>query len=168
MHRWLNLPGDQDADWEKMLGIRFKWNKSLQTIRRTPMKKEFRFEVQSVRISRRHSPDGEVLPQLIVQVVQARRGYFDPDIQKLADKGKLKRTDPRSRRGDFTFRGGATLIVDLRDGHVKRVIRKRIDDDRRLARVRGFKLGDPAAMGFDYQPASAQAEPFALLHRGCA
>jgi len=166
MHNWLNIPGPNDRDWEKLLGIRFLPDSKLQTIRQSDTTKEPKFEVQSVRVSRRHAPDGDVLPQLIVQVVQARRGYFDPDDQLKADDGKLDLTIPKNKRGDFTFRGGATLIVDLRDGRVQRVIRKRIDDDRRLRRVRGFKLGDPAAMGFDYHAASALPEPFAFLHRG--
>ena len=163
---WLSADSDNDADWEKLLGIRFKTDPKLRTIRQKPDGDNLRFEVQSVRVSRRTSPDGQTLHQLIVQVVQSRRAYLDPGTQTKADEGKLDLKDERNRRGDFTFRGGATLIVDLRDGRVQRVIRKRIDDDRRLRQVRAFKLGDPSALGFDETPRSAQAEPFAMLHRG--
>ena len=49
---------------------------------------------------------------------------------------------------DFIFRGGSTVLVDLNDGRVRRVIRKSITDEHRLKRYRGFLLGDP---GFDPQ-----------------
>jgi hypothetical protein len=164
MHDWLSADSDNDPDWEKMLGIRFKVGDSLRTIR-SDARGNAKFEVSSVRISRRNSPDGDVLPQLLVQVVQSRRGYFDEEMQSKADRGELGSDDEVSRKGDFTFRGGATIIVDLRDGSVQRVIRKSIADDNRLRRVRAFKLGDPSALGFGYRLLGAQPEPFALLHR---
>ncbi|WP_037500342.1 hypothetical protein [Sphingomonas jaspsi] len=166
MHSWLNADSPLDPDWERLLGIKFKFDPKMQTIRKDPRSDSLRFEVQSVRVSRRDSPDGETLYQLIVQVVQSRRGYLDPAVQAKADRGELDLNDEHNRRGDFTFRGGATLIVDLRDGRVTRVIRKRIDDERRLKQVRAFKLGDPNALRFDDTPRSAVAEPFAMLHRG--
>jgi hypothetical protein len=164
MHDWLSADSDNDADWEKMLGIKFKVDDRFHTIRSDPQGNA-KFEVSSVRISRRHSPDGDVLPQLFVQVVQSRRGYFDGDMQGKADRKELKPGDDASPKGDFTFRGGATIIVDLRDGSVQRVIRKNIADETRLKRVRAFKLGDPSALSFGYRPLSALSEPFALLHR---
>ena len=164
MHDWLSADSANDADWEKMLGIQFKVGDIFKTIR-SDDQGNAKFEVSGVRISRRYSPDGDILPQLFVQVVQSRRGYFDDTMQKKADRGELELNDEGSRKGDFTFRGGATIIVDLRDGSVQRVIRKNIADEKRLRRVRGFKLGDPSALSFGYRPLSAQAEPFALLHR---
>ena len=164
MHDWLAEPGPNDRDWERMLGIRFEFDPALQSVR-TGSDGKPAFEVQSVRISRRYTPQGDVLPQLFVQVVQTRRGYFDEGVQKAADAGTLPASDPRQERGDFILRGGATLIVDLRDGHVHRIVRKRIDDDARLARVRAFKMGDGAGLGFGEIPAAAQAEPFAFMHR---
>jgi hypothetical protein len=164
MHDWLAEPGSNDCDWERMLGIRFAPNASLQSIR-VGDEGNPTFEVQSVRVSRRFAPNGDILPQLFVQVVQTRRGYLDEAVQHAADTGTLPTDDPRLKRGDFTFRGGATLIVDLRDGHVHRVVRKRIDDNARLASVRAFKLGDGAALGFGEVPAAAEAEPFAFMHR---
>jgi hypothetical protein len=167
MHEWLksDSPNPQvDREWEQMLGIRFAFNpnEKLKSIR-SNAEGQPAFEVQSVRISRRLSPDGDVLPQLLVKVVQSRRGYFDRDVQKQDDEGKFTKAD--RPHPDFIFRGGATVIVDLRDGRVQRVIRKRIDDNDRLERVRAFKLGDPSALGFNSGEARRQEEPFAMLHR---
>ena len=65
---------------------------------------------------------------------------------------------------DFWFRGGATIIVDLRDGLVQRIIRKRIDDDRRLAEQRSFLLEDELALAMTTNECGATLEPFAFMH----
>jgi hypothetical protein len=44
-----------------------------------------RFEVHSLRPARRVSPDGESLTDLVIEITQARPGYFDEDIQKKVD-----------------------------------------------------------------------------------
>lgn len=175
MHEWLDDDSDggtYDREWEELLGIKFAFptdprDPPLRSIR-VNRKGEPAFEVPGVRISRRQAPSGDILPQLLVQVVQTRRAYFDPAVQKLADTGELATDDPRYRNPDFKFRGGATLIVDLRDGRVQRVIRKRIDDDKRLDRARAFRLGDASGLGFERDASSTRAEPFAFLHREAA
>lgn len=130
-----------------------------------------RLEVHSARISRRAGPDGNELFQLITQVTQRRMGFFDPDDQKRVDRdGPLPGEKP-----DFWFRGGATIIVDLRDGRLQRVIRQRIDNDTRLERQRKFVLGDDVALamaanrndgggGNPLAVSALESEPFAFLH----
>lgn len=167
MHEWLDEPSKTpglDDDWERLLGILFWPKPDFQSIRAREDGVP-KFEVQSVRVSRRQSPDGDILPQLLVQVVQSRRAFFDEEVQRLADKGEFPAGDLRRKQGDFTFRGGVTLIVDLRDGRVQRVIRKRVTDNCRLARVRAFMLGDASALGFGDHMRRGHAEPFAFLHR---
>ena len=120
------------------------------------------FEVNSARIARRAGPDGEELHQLIVQLMQRRRAYFDPREQEAADSGRVAEIGAaRWKDPDFWFRGGATLHVDLRDGRLMRIIRKHIDSDERLTAERAYRADDDtgttAMMGED--------EPFALLHR---
>jgi len=166
MHEWLDEPSDFDREWERLLGIRFGPDTNFQTIRAKDGKPVF--EVPFVRISRRQSPDGDILPQLIVKVVQTRRAYFDKDMQEQADAGAFKPGDPEFDNPDFKFRGGATLIVDLRDGRVQRVIRKRVDDNERLKRVRAFLSGDTENMAFDDHKDGREREPFAMLHRDAA
>src|SRR5690606_27851597 len=100
------------------------------------------FEVHSVRIARRIGPDGRELSQMIAQVTQKRRGYFDVDRQQEVDRNGV----PPDEEPDFWFRGGATIIVDLRDGRLDRIVRQRIDQDERLARQREFLRGDAVAL----------------------
>ena len=159
MHQWLTEDDANDPNWSALLGIGLGRDYALGSVFRNRGDRP-RVEVQSVRIARRLGPDGQMLQQLIIQATQRRRGFYDPERQKQADAGTL------SDREDFIFRGGATIIVDLNDGRVRRIIRKRINDDKRLARQRGFLLGDPSAFTFAGRSDRAAAEPFAFIH-GC-
>jgi hypothetical protein len=189
LHNWLATPtaeapdSGEDEKWEKMLGIRML---PITSARPAPLsinskegdwkvpsgwssedKKRFRshksftipiFDVHSVRIARRTGPHGMELHHLIAQITQRRRGYFDEDEQKRVDR------DGSDAEPDFWFRGGATVIVDLRNAQVQRVIRKRIDDDERLAEQRSFLLGDELALAMVTDDAGIAEEPFAFMH----
>lgn len=157
MHHWLTYPDPNDANWSKLLGVQLGEDFAPKSVFENKFRRP-RVEVHSVRIARRQGPDGQMLQQLIIQVTQRRRGYYDPERQRLADAGELQ------DREDFTFRGGATVIVDLNDGRVRRIIRKRIDDDKRLARHRGFLLGDLSVFTFTGRAHPAADEPFAFMH----
>jgi hypothetical protein len=97
----------------------------------------------------------------VIEVTQRRQGYFDAEVQAAIDATPPVQDKPPP--GDFVFRGGATMIIDLRDNKLRYVISKRIDDEVRLDRQRQHLLA-PEAMGFTYDPVS-QREPFAMLHR---
>jgi len=166
IQQWLAKSEEDDEEWEHLLGICLRpleFHQDKQTVMFRGEKP--RVEVHSVRVARRQGPDGQSLHQLIIQVTQRRRGYFDPAVQAAADKGELAGGTDQTAEPDFWFRGGATLLVDLSDGRVRRVVRKRIDDDGRLAQQRGFLLGDPDALTFTGQPGASPPEPFAFLHR---
>ena len=140
-------------------------------------------EVHSVRVARRAGPggSGDVF-QLVVQITQRRRGYFNENVQKRVDDSGPRR-GPAGEDGkpgadldpqDFWFRGGSTIIVDLKDGRLQRIIRQRIDNDYRLGRQRSFILGDSTALamtaaaseanGRDARVTGFEAEPFAFMH----
>jgi hypothetical protein len=187
LHNWLATPtaeakdSSEDAKWERMLGIRML---PIVDSRPAPLsinskpghwdvppgwadKVEFGnaasytipiFDVHSARIARRTGPNGTELHQLIAQITQRRRGYFDEEEQKRVDQNGS--TD----EPDFWFRGGATVIVDLRNAQVQRVIRKRIDDDDRLAEQRTYLLGDDLALAMVTDDCGAAQEPFAFMH----
>ncbi len=155
-------------------------------------------EVHSVRMTRRTGPDGQELPQLVISVTQRRRAYWDLEVQTEQDSFDpglpRDRADPNHRvkalpeavEPDFWFRGGATLIIDLRSGKIRYVIRKRIDDDRRLNEQRAYLEGlRGTSLAFSYglndqaagqssaerrraarRAGLSMAEPFALMHRG--
>ena len=125
-----------------------------------------KIEIHSVRTTRRTGPDGQDVRQLVIEVAQKRRGYLDPKQQKLVDTGKLT----PAPLPDFVFRGGATLIVDLRESEprLRYVIRKRIESESRLQEQRDL-LSTPAGFGFTYLPKAGgpdAKEPFAMMHRG--
>ncbi len=180
IHDWFDADSSNDEDWERLVGMRLlspthrfrsKDAKPMGSIttKKDRITKESTdtplFEVHSARISRRAGPDGQELPQLIVQMTQRRRAYFDPEEQEAAERndygkiGEMRRDTP-----DFWFRGGATIHVDLRDGRLLRIIRKRIDNDDRLADEKRFRLGDVTGLAMTGERRRG-GEPFAFLHR---
>ena len=162
---WLCEPDSHkesvDRDWEKALGVYFMQPKRLR-LNSIDWGQGPKVEVHSVRATRRAGPDGQDVRQLVIEVAQRRRGYLDPVEQKEADRG-----GPR-KKADFIFRGGATLIIDLRENRLRYVMRKRIDDEDRLQEQREL-LTSPDGFGFTYlsdEPGSSDREPFAMAHRG--
>jgi hypothetical protein len=130
--------------------------------------KEPAVEVHAVRLARRRTVRGEIASVLVVEVTQRRRGYYDPAVQEAQDK----RADiPHGEAGDFTYRSGATLIIDPVDMRVLHVIRTpfRIIDDEGLKRQRAYLLGAAAEAGNAFHAArhllTQGGEPFAILHR---
>lgn len=180
IHDWLDSNSPNDEAWEKLLGLRLLLpdDKRRTTAKQGPArlatiktgKNGPKFEVHSARIARRQGPNGETLDQLIVQVTQRREGYFDPRKQLLADAGRMMDAKRIARfpKGwadcDFIFRGGATFHVDLRDGRLRRIIRKRIDNDMRLDEQRHYLKGDSMARAVAMR-GRAVNEPFAFVHR---
>lgn len=169
IHEWFNADTRGDEDWEELLGMRLLADQHdfrtrpvgrMDSVTRngdTP-----KFEVHSARIARRAGPNGEELHQLIIQMTQRRRAYFDPKEQEAAERGDVDAIgEARWTHPDFWFRGGATVHVDLRDGRLLRIIRKRIDDEDRLKAERAFRSDDDEGMGM----ATSDGEPFAFMHR---
>ena len=140
-------------------------------------------EVHAVRPALRRTLDGSLRTDLVMEMTQRRRGYFDPEEQKARDDPQ----NPLSKEAappDFIFRAGCTALIDPIEGTVRRVIRTRgtIADDRALERMRRFLTGDGAdagdtamagIVGDAYTAGIARSlrspsrivEPFALLHR---
>lgn len=171
---WQWLQDLTDPRWDQLLGLHVLPDSianrtALHSIPRRSYKRGEPprpvVQVYSTRAARRAGPDGQELSQLVVQLAQRRRGYFDPREQEAADRGEI------DGEPDFWFRGGSTLLIDLRDGRLRNVVRKRIDQDERLAAERAFRMGDagPLAMA-TYTEMGSQTvparEPFAMIHRG--
>lgn len=123
-------------------------------------------EVHSVRTALRRSPRGGSTTDLVVEITQRRRGYFDADKQKVLDTpGNPEPNDD----GDFLYRAGCTLLINPANMEVRRVIRTpgTIADDRQLGRVRRFLTegGLEPGNAFDFaRKVMSAREPFALLH----
>ncbi|HEV2853094.1 MAG TPA: hypothetical protein VHC97_09855 [Thermoanaerobaculia bacterium] len=122
-------------------------------------------EVHSVRPAHRMGPDGQKLTDLVIEITQKRRCYFDPDLQGMVDKGTLDPPPPE----DFWFRGGSTLLFDLESRKVRYCIGKGMKSKARLAGQQSFVGGTGGgslrATYFGDPRRHAAAEPFAMLHR---
>lgn len=175
-----------DEAWEMVLGVFFQRpTPSLLNPSTSPIftindgKDGMAVEVHSVRTTRRAGPDGQDIRQLVIEVTQRRWGYFTTedqekyDVMPMAERlVAIEAAKVAAAKGagpgppeTFTFRGGATLIIDLRDQKLRYVIRKRIDDNQRLKAQREFLLAaDAGDTAFTYNRGRAN-EPFALLHR---
>lgn len=112
------------------------------------------FEVHAARFADRVGPDGQLVTQCIVELLQRGR---------VVD----------STGEPIPFEGGSTIVVSLREPArsvaVKYVIRKRITSATRLARQRAFLAaraeGTLWGTYFGGRPALVEAEPFAVMHR---
>jgi hypothetical protein len=127
---------------------------------------ELAVSVQSVRSALRRSPRGGSLQDLVVEITQRRRGYFDPGEQKAKDSGSAI---PREVGGDFMYRAGCTLLLNPKTMEIRRVIRTSGDvaDDSALDEMRAFLTEKMQRMNsFDgVEKMLRTKEPFALLHR---
>ncbi|PYE30634.1 hypothetical protein C8J37_1169 [Rhizobium sp. PP-WC-1G-195] len=175
VHEWITEPSDDEDDrmWQEVSGVVFRHNlvpdDDRETIHSWPHHRDGDYppvEVHSVRLTRRTGPDGQDLRQLIIELAQQRRGFFTVEQQEQQEKDPM-----HPEEADFRFRGGATLIFDLREGHLRYAISKPISDDARLSRQREFltktRLGI-SAHGFfiGTSERSPNNEPFAFVHRG--
>jgi len=122
--------------------------------------------VQTVRTATRRSLRGAPVTDLVVDILQRRRGYFDPDKQKKLDQtGTIELND----NGDFQYYAGCTLHLNPATMEVRWVIRTpgTIADDAQLERMRLFLVegGLEPGNAFDMvDKALHTREPFALVH----
>jgi hypothetical protein len=167
VHRWLKGYLDTRPELSGELGL--AWGPKAAKLRTLTDKDRAqpRFEVHSVRVARRINEDGEARADLVVEILQRRRGYLTEADQAEADRTEVAALPPRLRQAPFQFRGGCTLIVEIGSWKVRRGVRKGILSERRLAAQRRFLGGDrSASLAATYFPAGRADEPLALLHRG--
>jgi hypothetical protein len=135
------------------------------------------FEVHSLRPCHRIGPDGQERIDVVLEVVQRAKAFFDPGRQEQLDSGRTK-TEWKKIEQDFMFRGGCSLIIDPETGRIRyyvakpiaerpgdgRAARPRLKADRldRERRFRQGQFGDPA-MGV-YPGNGACPNPFRFLH----
>src|SRR5205814_402673 len=143
IHQWLSKCfakpcGSKDAEY---LGL------ELPSHRR-----RLKFEVRSARIAYRTKPDGGMLPQLLLTLLQQK----DVPVDAL---------DPNGAK--MSFESGCTVIADLRSSRIKYCIRKNPSAGERLARQQKFAL-ESSGLRSTYFGARGldSAEPFAAVHRG--
>ena len=195
VQKW-NLESDRFSIWKDLDALRAEARKSLEPgdafsrdlatllgleteddARPTVVRKNGRptIEVHSARPALRRTLDGSVRTDLVIEITQRRRGYFDPDVQKEQDTRNL----PSAKRkdADFWFRTGCTAIVDLTSGELRWIARTHgtISNDDELERVRKYRTGGVGVVGnaFDsglqqslrFVDQDARNEPFAVVHQ---
>ena len=112
------------------------------------------FQVHSTHFATRAGPGGDLLLQVVIQLLQERD--LDP-VWDADEEGTL-------------FEGGCTLVADLRAPAISYCIRKPIGsktrEERQLGFLRGLTGTGPRATYFGPPDPARTREPFALLHRG--
>ena len=112
------------------------------------------FEVHSLRYAMRATPDGDVVPQILLTLLQDKRAPVDA-------------TDAAGP--DMLFEGGCSIVADLRRHRIRYVIRKSATSDSRLVRQQAFAVRWTDAVRGGYALLSSLApggRTFAMLHRG--
>ncbi len=174
--KWLHVDAEYPAFYAEMFGLvigEMDRGKPIPaTVYRSGNTGRPSVEIHSVRPAIRLKANGALRKDLVVEITQRRRGYFNLKEQEEQDRGPLLGDET----GDFTYRAGCTLLIDSATQEVRRVIRTSgtITDDQQLERVRRFKCGESGVSGnaFDSglalsltRDGEARDEPFALLHQ---
>lgn len=112
------------------------------------------FDITAVFPSERVGPDGTLLNQLIISIMQTRKVPLDP----AKPSGAM-----------IPFRGGCTLIIDLDTHRLQHRIVKPVKDEARLAEQRRYmqETASGSLRTLYLSPFSGETirQPFALLHR---
>ena len=181
LHQWFMDPQAKDAAKKAYLQLDKNVPEALYRHKDGPFRGVPLLEIHSVRPARRIGPDNQTVTELVIEMTQRRRGYYDSDKQKAVDSGKNMEDFPPP---DFIFRGGCTLLVNPETAEVNYAIYKNILSDSRLESTRKFLgmeggpslratyLGDPRKTYFRMKTANWEdrknqmgVECFGLLHR---
>jgi hypothetical protein len=131
-------------------------------------------EIHSVRTALRRDSRGSIETDLVVEITQRRRGYFDRAEQAAAE---ARPAAGEGERSDFKFRAGCTIVIDTTKNQFRHIIRTPgpVNDDDELERVRRFLTGEAGAetnafdgvrtLSLRDRESGRRNEPFALLHR---
>ncbi|WP_326541755.1 hypothetical protein [Pseudorhodoferax sp.] len=166
VHAWLHGKGRVLLG---ALGLAVDVDAGRQTIWRAPNgPASLSLEVHSVRTAVRRSRSGALVTDMVVEILQRRRGYMDKNLQAARDAGPV---DPKDR-GDFTYRAGCTLLIDPAKRLIRRVIKTAgpiggDDGDAQLEAQRQYLNGErsePFNAFHSGAPNPRERERFALLH----
>jgi hypothetical protein len=157
--RRLKQAFDKDPKLYKEFGLvpgvpAFKADGTIREVRAPP---DTTFEVHSVRLARRVTPDGDYATNVVAAITQRQAVPFVGD--NVAD-------------GFFWFRGGATLIIDPIENHERICysIIKNSGNQLRRAQQKQLITGSARSslralyFGGDTGLAGISSEPFALMH----
>ncbi len=126
------------------------------------MNPKWPFRIESVRPSSRNDSDGDMIRELRFEIHQAVLLSLDPDnTEEIGVDPSLPQEIPESK---FVFRGGSTVVADLKTQTLRYCIHKNIDSAQRRAKQRCFLSNiDPSLQEMYFE--STTHQPFAMLHR---
>ncbi|TDT77937.1 hypothetical protein BDE40_1238 [Litoreibacter halocynthiae] len=162
---WLLMNSASSPRFAELTGLTFSPD-APATVRRSRTTFLPSLHVSAVRIARRQGQRGQPEREYVIEVIQTRRGYFDPDRQAHEDARPIDPKDSE-RASDFKFRAGTTFLVDARSFKIRRLIRSTyaVDDPDGLAACRAYVDGtDAQAANAFYSGRSSRAAAFADLH----
>jgi hypothetical protein len=169
--RWLNQ--DNERNVVRTLGLVIEDFEAPRTVYRNRSGNPT-LEVHSVRPIVLNMDDFGEQNFLVVEVLQRRRGYLDPQIQAAKDASFMPLDE--DDQGDFTYRAGCTFFINPENKEIHWVIRTAgtIANNDELERMRAyltgdnlpcaneFAINDPKSLGLS--TVHGRDEPFALLH----
>jgi hypothetical protein len=170
---WLRDGDSYGRDYAKLFGLVIEDHDAPTTVYRKDRLPTV--EVHAARPAIRRTLNGAIHTDLVVEITQRRRGYFDPAEQKRMDQAGSP--IPSNQHGDFIYRAGCTILIDPATQEVRRVIRTpgTVANDLELERVRRFLTGETATTGNSFDAGllgsirtskmAGRYEPFALLHQ---
>jgi hypothetical protein len=125
---------------------------------------EHKFEIHSIRPIHRIGPKGQLLADLLVEITQSRPGKLE------GNDFPEWNYDWDRKKADFIFRGGCTLIIDMKTTEIRYVIPKEISDLNRYVRQQEYLSnryddGSFRATYFDDYDKGDEDNFFAALHR---
>ena len=162
---WLLMNSASSPRFAELTGLTFAPD-APATVRRSQTTELPSIHVAAVRIARRLGQRGTPEREYVIEVIQTRRGYLDPDRQAHEDARTIDPKDS-NRDCDFKFRAGTTFLVDARSFQIRRLIRSRyaVDDPAGLAACRAYvDSTDAQAANAFYSGRSSRAAAFVDLH----
>ncbi len=164
---WLVLNTYGTQNLADLIGIETRPD-CVPTVRRSSTTGLPSLHVHSVRIAKRIGQRGQLEHEYVIELIQTRRGYLDPEEQADEDVRPPSSAD-NYRPHDFKYRAGTTFLIDARTYEIRRLIRTpyTITDEAGLEAHRAHLDGEAARPNnafFEGNSAGAEAA-FTDLHR---
>ncbi len=169
VHNWLKQGDNIGRDYGELFGLVIYQEPEMPQTIYCDQFGDPTLEIHSVRPTVRQTIAGSFTTDIVIEVTQRRRGYFDPKVQEEKDKLGVTPADD----GNFTYRAGCTIIINPTSQEIRRIIRTpdTIRSNEELNRLRDFIMGDDGVVGNSFNAGfvtdheSNRDEPFYMLHK---
>jgi len=167
--------------FENHTGLVFSDNYNKMDMETSPKYKQGpTLEIQDIRLNNRVGPDGDIQNQVIIILAQSCkvRVTYNEENDDYTIKTFKAPKDYEFDEGEFTFRGGCTLVFDLNEMTLKHVISKPILDMNQLSKPNRIYAPNKARAIMQYEceygrysevtgiaALKEQIEPLAFMHQ---